>query len=140
MTAENVKEMLARHEEKWGERDAAGLAEDYAEAAVLVSPLLGTAVGRGAITQSYRGLFTAFPDWTLTTKSLLVDGESVAHVVAIAATHTNELFGLPATNRHVDIQAVILYRLEGAAIAHEERIYDFTRFLIELGVLRSRPA
>ncbi len=140
MTADEIREFFDRRAGLWRSRDAEALAADYADEAVLVSPLLGTSVGRAAIGQSFRGLFGAFPDWTLATTNLMVDAENVAQVVSITATHTNELFGLPATNKRVDIQAVIVYRLVGAAIAHEERIYDFTRFLIELGVLRSRPA
>ena len=60
----------------------------------------------------------------------------------VNATHVNEFFGLPGTNRHIEFRQRVAAG-DGRAtglIANERRIYDFTGLLVQIGVLRARPA
>ena len=54
--------------------------------------------------------------------------------------HVNEFMGLPGTNRHMEFRNSRLIRTDGEKIAYERRIYDFTGVLVQLGVLRAKPA
>ena len=56
------------------------------------------------------------------------------------ATHVNEFFGLPGTGKHIEFRLSRLLRMEGDLIAHEARVYDFTGLLVQVGVLRAKPA
>jgi len=58
----------------------------------------------------------------------------------MSATHVNEFFGLPGTNRRIDFRGARLLHLEGDLIARERRVYDFTGILVQVGVLRAKPA
>jgi hypothetical protein len=48
---------------------------------------------------------------------------------------------MPGTNRHIEFRNARLMNLDAdGLIAHERRIYDFTGLLVQLGVLRAKPA
>ena len=66
---------------------------------------------------------------------------SVAVFSDVVATHMDEFFGMPATNKRLDMRLARSLRFNDAGlIAHERRIYDFTGVLLQIGVLRAKPA
>jgi steroid delta-isomerase-like uncharacterized protein len=140
MTREQVLEFFARQQNHWNRRDATALAEGHAPDGTVVSPIFRTVVGRPGILASYRSLFQIFPDWTLTGEELLVDEERAAQAFSVTATHVGEFMGLPGSGRKFQLQGVRLFTMEGGLIARERRYYDFTGLLIQVGVLRSKPA
>jgi hypothetical protein len=48
--------------------------------------------------------------------------------------------GLPASGRKFRIQGVRLHTMKDSKILDEQRVYDFTGLLIQVGVLKSKPA
>ena len=70
----------------------------------------------------------------------MVDGDRVAQQFIVHATHTAEFMGLPGSGRKFDIEGVRLFEMKDGLIAYERRYYDFTGLLIQLGVLRGKPA
>jgi len=44
------------------------------------------------------------------------------------------------SRRHIEFRLCRLLRMEGELIAHDARIYDFTGLLVQVGVLRAKPA
>jgi hypothetical protein len=48
--------------------------------------------------------------------------------------------GLAGTRKKLEIQGVRLFEMRENLIARERRYYDFTGMLIQLGVLRGKPA
>jgi steroid delta-isomerase-like uncharacterized protein len=140
MTRDEVLALFARREAAWLRRDAAALAADHAEDCVVVSPTGGVLEGRAEIEHVYRVWFTAFPDLTFTTEDLIVDGDRVALLCRINGTHQGEFFGVNATGRRINTSGAFIYRLDGDAIVHERRVLDFTGLLVQVGVLRAKPA
>jgi predicted ester cyclase len=60
---------------------------------------------------------------------------------SITATHKGDLMGLAGTGRRYAFEGVSLFELGADVLIREERrVYDFTRLLTQLGVLRVRPA
>src|SRR5436305_13435373 len=96
--------------------------------------------GRDEIADSCSKLFETFPDWTFKTEDLVIDGNRVAQHFVVTATHVGEFMGLPGTNRHGRIEGVRLTTLRDGQIVDEMRLYDFTSLLIQIGILRSKPA
>jgi len=137
---EDVAALVVRHADGFRRRDPAALAADHAIDGIVVSPMFATVRGRPAIEESYRALFTAFPDWRLTVEETVIDGNKAAAVFRATATHVNEFFGLPGTHKRFEIHGVLFVIAENGLIAHEQRIYDFTGLLIQVGVLRAKPA
>jgi hypothetical protein len=64
----------------------------------------------------------------------------VAQPFSATATLEGEFMGLPATHRRCQIEGVRLYEMKNGLIQVERRMYDFTGLLIQVGVLKSKPA
>ena len=140
MTRPEIVSFLARRQALWVARDSEALAATHAVDGTVDSPMFGALRGRTEIAESYRSLFTIFPDWEMKLNDPLIDGERVAEPFSATATHVREFMGLAGTNRRFQIHGVRLYELNADVIQYERRLYDFTALLIQIGVLRGKPA
>ena len=138
--AAEIRTLVERFLDTWKRKDAAAAAQFHTLDGVAESPMYGTLNGRTAIEEGYRAFFTSFPDATQEVESILVDPPQVALCMMTTATHVNEFFGLPGTGRRIDFRNCHLMRIENGSIAHVRRIYDFTGILLQVGVLRAKPA
>jgi steroid delta-isomerase-like uncharacterized protein len=139
-TRETILALFARRETAWRARDAAALAADHAADGVVVSPTGGVLEGRAEIERIYRVWFSAFPDLSVTVEDLLVDDERAALLCRVSGTHLGEFFGTAATGRRIEVAGAMIFRFENGLIAHERRVLDFTGLLLQVGVLRAKPA
>jgi steroid delta-isomerase-like uncharacterized protein len=140
MTRDDTLEVFRRQQAAWNARDPEALARAYAADGIVISPIFSTVQGRSEIVESFRALFTTFPDWQYVGQDLLVDGNTVAESFIVTATHAGEFMGLPGSGRKFEIQGVRILKMKDGLIAYERRYYDFTGLLIQLGVLRGKPA
>ena len=138
MTRSQIEALFARRQDDYDNLDAATLAGDYADDAVIESPISGRH-GRAEAQHNIEAVFRAFMDITLTTEALLIDGGHVAQVITLEGTNIGGLFGLPPTGKSFKIPAVFVFDLRGGKIARERRIYDFTGVLVQVGVLKAKP-
>jgi len=136
-----VAAFLADRDQHWIARDAEALGASHAQDGIVRSQIFATVQGRTAITESYRSLFRSFTDWHLSSRPPVIDGFRVAQPFDVVATHTGSLLGFEPTGRRFEIHGVLLLDLTPEClIAQEQRIYDFTGLLIQVGVLRGKPA
>lgn len=140
MSRDEMMAFCQARADAWRQRDPAALAAGHAEHGTVVSPIYSKVVGRAAIEESYESLFRSFPDWTMDNEPPLIDGSRMAVAFTAKATHVGRFMGLDGTGRRCEIRGVLLMEMADGLIAHERRIYDFTGLLIQLGVLRSKPA
>ena len=124
----------------WAFRDPAALAAGYTDDAVVSSPMFPRAEGRAAIELSYVALFRIFPDWEITCEAACVSGNRAIQPCKVRATHRGDFMGIPGSGRRVEFDCVLIFDMQDGLIEHERRIYDFTGMLIQLGVLRGKPA
>ena len=137
---DRLEGFLQRHSAAIDRRDLAALAAHYTAEAIIVSPMFATLQGRPAIEASFRSLFTAFPDWKMQTDAVMIDPPQAALFVTAQATHEAEFFGIPATHKRFEVQMARYMTFANGLIAHERRVYDFTGLLVQIGVLRAKPA
>jgi predicted ester cyclase len=136
-----LKAIVERFAATWQRRDPVGLAQHHAPDGVAESPMYATLRGRKAIEDAYRAFFTSFPDATFALEQIVIDPPYVVLFSTVNATQQNDFFGLPGTNRHIEFRMSRLMKLNAdGLIEHERRIYDFTGLLVQLGVLRAKPA
>ena len=136
-----VAAFLADRERYWTVRDAEALGATHAQDGIVRSPIFATLQGRQAITEAYRSLFRSFTDWQFSSRTPLIDDVRVAQPFDVVATHTGTLLGFEPTGRRFEIHGVLLFTMApDCLIAEEQRIYDFTGLLIQVGVLRGKPA
>ena len=140
MRRNEIEAFFARRQDVWKRLDAKELAEDHTEDGLLESPLGGTVRGREAIKNIYMRWFAAFPDVEFRTEHLVIDGDKAAHITMMAGTHEGDFCGLSATGKRFEVRCVFLFVFAGGKIAREIRVYDFTGLLVQLGVLKAKPA
>ena len=140
MNREELQAVAEAYVDAFRRHDAAALAGSHSIDGLVESPMFATLQGRQAIEESYRQLFAAFPDFDLRLDSVLVDPPRVAMTTTNFGTHVNEFLGLPGTGKHFEFLLARLVTVENGLIARERRIYDFTGFLVQIGILRAKPA
>ena len=138
MTRQDIEALFARRQDDYDNLDAESLARDYTDDAVIDSPVSGRH-GKAEAQHNIEAVFQAFVDLTLTTESLVIDGQRVAQVIALEGTNVGGLFGLPPSGKTFKVPAVFVFDLRDGKIARERRIYDFTGVLVQVGVLKARP-
>lgn len=121
--------------------DPRSLASLYAVDCRVDSPLFTSVHGRSAIETSFRQWFAIFPDVEFKPESTVIDPPTMAVTTLNTATHEGELLGIGPTHKRIEFRVVRLVTVNGEGlIATERRIYDFTGVLVQLGVLRAKPA
>jgi len=138
-TREQIAELFDRREAAYARLDARALMTDYAEDAIVESPLGGTQQGQAAIEVVLKGLFEAFPDVKVRTSQLVIDGNRVAQLVSFEGTDLGRLLGMEPTGKSFHLPAALFYEFNGRLITHERRIYDFTGLLVQVGVMKAKP-
>ena len=139
MTRNEIAAIFERRLMAYDNQDAGALAADYTVDCVIESPSGGVHHGRAAAEQILRSVIDAF-DVKMHQDALLIDGDSVAQVLTIEGTDEGQFLGLPPTGKSFRVPAVFLYDLKDGQIARERRIYDFTGVLIQVGLLKAKPA
>lgn len=140
MTRDEIAALFARRQQAWDRLDAAALAADYSEDATVDSPLAGgSATGRDAIERLFATYFAAFPDFKLDHEMQLIDGENVSQLIRATGTDSGGFMGMSPTRRKITFRCAFFYSLRDGHIAREQRVYDFTGLLIQVGLLKAKP-
>ena len=140
MNRQDIDALFARRVEAWARKDAAALAADHAETAVAESPMQGRLEGRRRIHEVYQHWMTSFPDLLFSSKAVIIDGDRVAQFFKIRGTQTAPFGGVPATGRRFEINGALLFTMgPDGLFVHEQRVYDVTGMLVQLGVLKGKP-
>ena len=141
MTREEISALLTRRRQAYERRDIIALANLYSENGIVESPMAGGSVtGRAAIAELYERWFKAFPDIQQTFDEPLIDGDRVVQTILSEGTDRGEFLGLPPTGKPFHIRIVLVATAKDHQIVHERRIYDFTGMLVQIGVLKAKPA
>jgi steroid delta-isomerase-like uncharacterized protein len=80
----------------------------------------------------------AFPDFQLTIKELIAEGNKVAGIWEFSGTHLGTFREIPATGKRVTWMGVDLYTVENGKIASLVRGADSQSLLQQLGVTASQ--
>jgi predicted ester cyclase len=142
VTREETVAFLERRQAAYDRRDATALAADHAPDGTVDSPTAGGNVrGRAAIEEIYRAWFKAFPDVVLEDEhEPLIDGDRIALVSTLTGTDLGGFMEMPPTGKQFRLRVVRLYTVSEGLIVSERRIYDFTGMLVQIGVLKAKPA
>jgi predicted ester cyclase len=140
MTRQEIIEFFAIRDEAWQRHDCAALASEHAENGEVDSPLFGKVEGIMAIKNTYVQWFSSFPDAEYSTEHLLIDGNNAAQFIKMAGTQEGDFCGLAPSGKKFEMRCAFLFSFEDDEIAHELRIYEFTGVLLQLGVLKAKPA
>jgi len=140
MNRSEMEAFFVRRDAAWQRHEVAELTADHTEDCVVHSPLAGKVKGLPAIEEIYAGWFSSFTDAKYSTESLLIDGNQAAQIVIMTGIHSGDFCGLAPTGKVFNMRCAFLFGFSEGKIAREIRIYDFTALLLQLGVLKAKPA
>jgi steroid delta-isomerase-like uncharacterized protein len=140
MTRKEIIKFFAGRDEAWQRHDAAALAANHAEDGTVDSPFYGKVGGRSALLNVYSQWFLSFPDAEYSTEHLLVDGNKAVQFIKMSGTQKGDFCGLAPTGKRFEMRCAFMFSFADDKIAHEIRVYDFTGILVQLGVLKAKPA
>lgn len=140
MNRDIITALFDARADAWARHDAAALAATHSVDAVGESPMQGHLAGRARIQDVYDEWFSAFPDMTFSRRQLIVDGNQVAELFTIRGTQTAAFHGVQPTARRFDITGALFYTIGAdGLIVEDRRVYDVTRMLVQLGLLKAKP-
>ncbi len=139
MTREAIVALFDRRQEAINQHDVTALAALHSEACVIESPMSGTVHGREAIGKVYETWMTAFPDLVASQEEMVIDGDHGVQLMMLVGTDTGGFMGLAPSNKKFRIPLVFLSVVADGQIVQEQRVYDFTGMLVQIGVLKARP-
>jgi len=139
MTRSEILALFKKRQDAWEDLDAKTLAADYTDESVLESPSAGVHTGRDS-EKALGAMFDAFLDLTMTVDDLVIDGDVVVAILSFEGTHMRPLLGFEPTGKRFHLSGAFVHRLKDRKIIHERRIYDFTGLLVQIGVLKAKPA
>jgi hypothetical protein len=140
MTRDDIVTLLERHVAALLHSDASQIPSLYTTDATVLSPMFGAVVGHGEIAESFVEGGQIYADRRNTLEVRLIDGDRAIEVHTIRAIHAGEIFGVPPSHKQITFTIVFILDLRDGKIAQERRLYDFTSVLVQLGVLRAKPA
>jgi steroid delta-isomerase-like uncharacterized protein len=137
----NAKDIFTKGVEEINNHNAGGLAALFAPEATVHDPFYPDPLkGRDAIEQDMVDFLRAFPDLKMTlVGNLLEDGDMVAGVFKVDATHTGPLASpageIAATGRALSFEGAAFsrYNAQGEVI-EQRRYYDVAGQLAQLGL------
>ena len=126
----------------WNARNAAGIAAAYTPEGTFQSPATGAPLNREAFTGYLGGLFTAMPDFKVTSLRTQVsaDGKTITDEWLMEATWTQpfpggQLAGAPPSGKAVKLPGVSVVQMEQGRIRSYTQYFDNLSFLMQLGVI-----
>ena len=140
MTREEVVALLERLAVAITASDASKVPSLYTRDATVLSPMFGAVVGHGEIAESFTEAGQIYADIHSTLEARVIEGDRAVEVRSVHARHIGEAFGVPASHKQISFTMVFLFDLRDGLVAQERRLYDFTSVLVQLGVLRAKPA
>ncbi len=95
--------------------------------------------GSGEVAETYRDLFTGFPNLTapdVEPGTLSHHGDRVIGELRLQGTHLGSFRGLPPTGRRIDLPLVAIFEFDGPDLLCERVYYDRLTMFIQLGIAR----
>ena len=80
-------------------------------------------------------LLAGFPDSRFVVDDVIAEGDKVAVRHRLQGTHQAELQGIPATGRQVEVNGIVIFRIENGMIAEAWLNADIMGMMQQLGVV-----
>jgi steroid delta-isomerase-like uncharacterized protein len=103
---------------------------------VMVHPASPVPVsGYEAVKGMLMGFRAGLPDMTMTVEDAIGEDDRAVMLWRLRATHTADLFGLPATGKYVEMPGMSVFRVADGKIVHDVVSEDTIGLMRQLGVI-----
>ena len=93
----------------------------------------GERPGLDAAERAFRTFYTAFPDHEILEEVWIGEGDLLVHRIRYQATQRGDFYGIPATNKHVTVSGVDIYRFSEGRVVEKWSERDRLSLLLQLG-------
>lgn len=95
--------------------------EDYVQYdAALPEPVSGPEALKETVAMFREGT----PDLTKTIEETIVDGETIVIPYTATGTHKGEILGVPPTGNEIEVEGILIYRVEDGRLAEGTDLWD----------------
>jgi len=91
--------------------------------------------GREAVTGFLNAFRAGFPDMNMQVESAFGDDQQIAVRWKMNGTHTQELFGIPPTNKNVTVKGISVLRVADGKVAEDWVSEDSLGLMTQLGLI-----
>jgi predicted ester cyclase len=140
MTRADIEQRLAAHRAAFLRRNAEEIAAQHALDGTHESPAHGLITGRAEILAVYKYWYGAFPDFSLTWDSAIIDPPRAAIFWTFEGTAAGPFFGDVKPGTRVNMQGAGEFVFGDDGIQSVRHIFDFSALLVSTGVLKIKPA
>jgi steroid delta-isomerase-like uncharacterized protein len=95
--------------------------------------------GKEDFRRFFRSFRDAFPDIHVEIAETVCDGDKMAAICKVRASHSGPGLGFSATNNRVEFSGILMVRLRDDKIVEAWNYYDFISMFGQLGVLSIKP-
>jgi steroid delta-isomerase-like uncharacterized protein len=131
--SENVA-AIERAVEQMNEGNVDGYLELYADDLTVHGYPPGVE-GKAGVSEFYRAFHNALPDLQLTIEDVLADDDKVAGRYRMRGTHSDELMGVPASGREVDLEGQSFFRFQDGRVVERWQSLDGVALMTQIGAL-----
>jgi predicted ester cyclase len=143
MSSVENKDLIRRYIQAIDENQASdwGVLDEYiAEDFVAHNPLYpGVGLDREGMKQGAEIFRVAAPGSRHEIKIQVAEGDLVVSHIVGRGVHAGELLGIPATNKEVETEGIVIHRVREGKIVEYWSVTDVARVLQQLGALRAPP-
>jgi steroid delta-isomerase-like uncharacterized protein len=124
--------------EFWNKGDIDGIVEFYDEEIVWTNVALEEVYrGKGEVREFLARLFTALPDLQFAVHHKFADGDNIAERWTVQGTHLGTFMGIPATGRHVEINALSMVTMREGRFLTDQFYFDTGAVMRQMGLMPS---
>ncbi len=98
---------------------------------------VGSFTGRATVAAVLGSVVAAIPDLHATVQDIFGSGDEVVVRLVVTGTQEGPLLGIPASGRHVEWDAIDLYRLDDGKLSAEWASEDLTAILNDTGTYKA---
>lgn len=124
--------------EFWNKGDIDGIVEFYDEEIVWTNVALEEVYrGKGEVREFLTRLFTALPDLQFAVHHKFANGDNIAERWTVQGTHLGTFMGIPATGRHVEINALSMVTMRDGRFLTDQFYFDTGAVMRQMGLMPS---
>ena len=116
-------------------RDSNAINTDSFDEQVTVVTASGNITGIDGFREYYNNYLTGFSDAEFNFIDIIAQGDKLVKHWNFKGTHDGVMFGIPATNKKVDISGTTLVLMKDGKVLQEQDYFDNHSFLMQLGLL-----
>ena len=133
--AKNIKTYKTAWDIFFETRDSNAINTDNFDEQVTVVTANGNITGIEGFREYYNNYLTGFSDAEFNFVDIIAQGDKLVKHWNFKGTHDGVMFGIPATNKKVNISGTTVVLMKDGKVLQEQDFFDNYSFLMQLGLL-----